>query len=355
MRHRALFSRAAVGTTAVLTSLLLTGCAWRGDASPPPPPEPVTFAVIGDVPYGQKDLASFPKLIRAINRDPDVSLVIHLGDIRGAESPCDDAYFGKVREDFNRFEDPLFYTPGDNEWTDCHRKDLGSHDPLERLATIRSMFFGPAGAELIEPQKATSQEDLGVPENRTWTSGAVSFATLHVVGSNNDLNPWSGRGTATTEQSRDARDRLDAAIDNLRAAFLAARVNESRAIVLAQQADIFNGDTLRASGFDESPFRPLAQAMIDEASVFDGPVFLFNGDSHRFKEDQPLAAGSPWLKHYGLRGSTANLRRITVDGSDLGLTTWLKVNENPDLEEVLSFERVPLGPPPASSSPSPDS
>jgi hypothetical protein len=35
----------------------------------------------------------------------------------------------------------VIYTPGDNEWTDTHDERVGSHDPLERLASIRRIFF----------------------------------------------------------------------------------------------------------------------------------------------------------------------------------------------------------------------
>ena len=41
-----------------------------------------TFAVIGDVPYGDAAQAAFPAFIAGINDDPDVRAVTHLGDIK---------------------------------------------------------------------------------------------------------------------------------------------------------------------------------------------------------------------------------------------------------------------------------
>jgi len=43
---------------------------------------------------------------------------------------------------FERFRDPVVYTPGDNEWTDCHKKkEFSSGAPLNELAAVRGLFF----------------------------------------------------------------------------------------------------------------------------------------------------------------------------------------------------------------------
>ena len=36
-------------------------------------------------------------------------------------------------------------TPGDNEWTDCHRVAAGEYQPLERLAKLREVFYPVPG------------------------------------------------------------------------------------------------------------------------------------------------------------------------------------------------------------------
>ena len=46
------------------------------------------------------------------------------------------------------FADPLVYTPGDNEWTDCHRTSNGGYTPTERLDVIRTTFFPQPGLTL---------------------------------------------------------------------------------------------------------------------------------------------------------------------------------------------------------------
>ena len=125
---------------------------------------PYSFAVIGDVPYGETAQAHFPAFIAGINADPDVQMVTHLGDIKSGSTTCDNARFALIRTDFGLFADPLVYTPGDNEWTDCHRVDNGKYQPLERLARIRSVFFTTPGRTLgAAPVSVTSQASTGFP------------------------------------------------------------------------------------------------------------------------------------------------------------------------------------------------
>lgn len=85
---------------------------------------PFTFVVIGDIPYGDARIAQFPKVIDQINADPAVQFVDHLGDIKSGSSECADGYFQMIKADFDRFVDPLVYTPGGDEWTDCHRPTM---------------------------------------------------------------------------------------------------------------------------------------------------------------------------------------------------------------------------------------
>ena len=332
--------------TTVLAAVALAGAGLTA-AAPASAQEDETwsFAVIGDVPYGDKLLAGFPAFIDQINADPDIRMVSHLGDIKSASTTCDDERFATVRRDFDRFADPLVYTPGDNEWTDCHRRNNGHYPPLERLATVRRMFFDHPGRTLGQPVPVKSQDTRGFPENVRYSRAGISFATLHVVSSRNDLMPWTGIGhtAPTREQIAEEQSRMDAAIANMREAFDEATDDDARAVVLMQQADMFNGNVLNPQYSDYSAFRPLVRAIDDEANDFDGPVYLFNGDSHVFTLDHPLAAGSPWLSFYGLQGSADNLTRITVDGAAKGEDDYVKatVDSTDDDDDTVSVERIP--------------
>jgi hypothetical protein len=296
-----------------------------------------TFGVIGDIPYGAAQVAAFPGWIDQINADPDVQLVAHLGDIKSGSTLCDDATFENIHTQFNRFETPLVYTPGDNEWTDCHRPNNGGYDPYERLATIRRMFFANPGTTLGEHPMAVEAQP-SYPENVSWRAGGVTFTTAHVVGSNNGMLPWTGATAPNERQLAEVPARTQADIAQLHQAFAEAKAAGDRAVVVMQQADTFD-PTFTPAFTDFSAFKPWVQALIDESSAYDGHVYLFDGDSHVYNVDRPLADGSHWLDFYGVHGSAGNLTRITVDGSSNN-KDWLKVRVAAHGFPVLTWERI---------------
>jgi hypothetical protein len=303
-----------------------------------------SFAVIGDIPYGDAQIANFPRVVDQINADADVRLVDHLGDIKSGSSPCTDAYNTAIRTQFDRFTDPLVYTPGDNEWTDCHRTEAGGYDPLERLGAIRSTFFDQPGRTLgLRAAPVISQAATGYPENVRYRRERVSFAAMHVVGSNNGLAPWTGQTAPTAEQTAEVLGRTAAAIRLVQDTFDAARRNHDRAVVLLTQADMFDPTETDPQYADFYAFTPIVREIARQSAGFGRPVYLVNGDSHLYNADQPLAQGSKWLTFYGVPAPADNLRRITVDGST-EVADWLKVTIDPRDPAVLRWARVPFTP-----------
>lgn len=301
-----------------------------------------TFAVIGDIPYGDAQIANFPNVIKQINADPKVALVDHLGDIKSGSTICSDAYFAQVKAQFDTFADPLVYTIGDNEWTDCHRPNNGAYNPLDRLTKIRSVFFPRPGKTLgRHPAPVKSQAAQGFPENVAYTRADVAFAAVHIVGSNNGLAPWTGNTGPTPQQSAEVLGRTAASIQLIRDTFAQARAQHQRAVVLLTQADMFDPTISNPSFGDYFAFQPIVAAIAQESASFRGPVYLFNGDSHVYNDDHPLAAGSSWLGFYGISSPVTNLTRVTVDGST-GVDNYLRVTINPRGPEVLSWTRVPF-------------
>ncbi|MFD3403455.1 metallophosphoesterase [Kribbella sp. NPDC058693] len=305
-------------------------------------PDPYTFAVIGDIPYGAAQITRFPKVIDQINADRQVKLVTHLGDIKDGSSVCSDEYFAQVKTQFDRFTDPLVYTVGDNEWTDCHRANNGGYNPLERLAKVRQVFFPQPGRTLgRHPVKVESQVAQGIPEDVRFSRDDVAFAALHIVGSNNSLAPWTGNTTATPEQTAEVLNRMSAVMQSIHDTFAQARADRDKAVVLLTQADMFDPTVANPSFADYYAFQPIVQEIARESANFRGPVYLFNGDSHVYNSDKPLSASSSWTKFYGVTTPAENLSRVTVDGST-GVNNYLRVTIDPRKPAVLSWTRVPF-------------
>ena len=308
---------------------------------------PYTFAVIGDIPYGDAALAAFPANVAQLNADKAVKFTIHLGDIKSGSSVCSDAYFATIKADFDAIARPLVYTPGDNEWTDCHRPNNGAYDPLERLAAIRSVFFATPGRTLgAAPMKVRNQARAGIPENVSFEKAGVAFAAVHIVGSSNSLLPWTGNTAPTAEQVAEEQARTAAGIALVKETFERARSEGDRAVVLNIQADMFDPTTPQVD-LAYSAFKPFVRTVAAEALMFRKPVYLLNGDSHVFTVDNPLdgTVAAPlglqqtWTSYYGVP-AVPNLTRVTVDGSG-NANDYLRVTIDKRNPRVLSWTQVP--------------
>lgn len=302
----------------------------------------LSFAVIGDVPYGDAEIQAFPSYVQDLNSHKELSFVGHVGDIKNGSSQCTDQYFAAIRKNFDSFALPLVYTPGDNEWTDCHRPNNGAYNPLERLAQVRHTFFPRPGTTLGQPMKVKSQVRQGYPENVNFQKQGIAFTAVNIPGSDNSMLPWSGLGKTapTAEQVTEVRERTAADIREMKDTFRKAREDGSRAVVVMTQADMFDPTVANPAQADFGAFKPLVHTLVEESTAFGGPVYLINGDSHVYNQDHPLAAGSSWLTFYGQDVAATNLTRVTVDGSS-NARDWLKVTSNPaGTPDVLSFERI---------------
>jgi hypothetical protein len=309
-----------------------------------------TLGVIGDIPYGDALIAEFPADIAEIDGDPDVRRVIHLGDIKNGSSRCDDSYFAARFADFETFDDPLVYTPGDNEWTDCHRVNNGGYLPTERLAAIRSRFFPRHGRTLGRHERKVDFQSDAYPENVAWSESHVQFGTVHVVGSNDDQDPWFGDrkdpATGAPRPETPAETQLRTAEYSAREAaalawidrlFTGAERSDAAGLVLGMQADMWDS---AAPPSELSAFAPFKALIADRAARFGRPVWLLEGDSHTLKVDRP--AGMP-----------PNLTRVVVQGSTNTPHEWLRLRVEPHSSAVFSCETIVFGSGAATPCPSP--
>lgn len=334
----------------------------------------VTIAVFGDWPYNQNLLTNAPLLVKSINDDPEVSLVMHVGDIHSGSMPCTSAdilppvttanpgWNQKIYYQFQQFKAPLVYTPGDNEWTDCHKaKQKSSGAPLNELAAVRSLFFARPGHTLgLTDKRVLSQSqhfdpafpaDAQFVENVMWMDHGVVFVTLNMPGSNNNTLPWSGAFANPLAQAKEVAERTGADLRWLEAAFKEAERRHAKAVVIGLQADMWDPAALPTAtpagdGLDQ--YTPFVTRLAALATKFKRPVMLLNGDSHVYGSDTPLADPNSPTGVIHKTPAVKNLTRITVQGSTNGPAEWLRLTIDPNLKQVFNWTNVaycadPLG------------
>ena len=288
----------------------------------------MTFALLGDTPYGEPQRAVFPALVETINAERGVRFVLHAGDVKNSSSTCDDARFADLAELFGTFADPFVLTPGDNEWTDCHHADAGRYPPTERLDAVRRVFYPTDGRTLgRHPMRVRNQaadpRHRAFRENVLFTYHGVVFATVHVVGGANGLLPWAELPGGDRPKARTAEvaARTAAALDWIDAAFALAARTDAPGVLLMMQAE-----PTGARGFAEIRTR-----ITGHARGYRKPVLLVHGDEHVYEVQRAYA---------GVR----NLTRLETFGNTA--TRWLRVTADPRTPGVFSWR--PRIVPPAS-------
>jgi hypothetical protein len=330
--NRCLLPLAAALITATLTAALATA----RDGGRPDEAAGAAHAIgfWGDVPYSDvQSTTGVPNLIADMNRQ-GLAFSVHNGDIKSGSSRCDDPVYAQAEAYFNSLRSPAIYTPGDNEWTDCDRPAAGSYSSGERLDHIRATLFDDPQSF---GQRRIALEHQAAPyvENTRWRKGGVTYAALHVVGSDNNLGDvapdpaeWAARDKATNAW--------------LRETFAEAKASESAAVLLVIQANpgFDQGDPTRAPLRDprtlgpDDGFAGFLRALRDETVAFRKPVVLVHGDSHYFRVDKPL------LDADGRR--IENFTRLETPGDNApngnNDVHWVKVLVEPRSREVFAFQ-----------------
>jgi hypothetical protein len=334
------------------------------------PYDPTTIAILADTPYGQAQLDQFQVQIDAVNNDPDVDTVIHLGDTKSGGTSCDDAYLDLVRSGFQLFDDPLYYTPGDNEWTDCHRDSNGDFNPIDRLEYIRDTYYRPnLGQSLSSGPGLVAIQSQEFPENQTWFQSGAQIGLIHIVGSNNGLRPWE-LGANDEDLPGDRVDeveaRTEAAIEWIDRIFDDAESANAAGVLLLIHADMW-GVFEFSGGDDMSGFTPIVERLAVRTTAYGKPVLLVNGDSHDYYTWKPLSdvdthpnaavyagrgtdlATVDSSFYHGVGGDIDNLTQVVVEiwdrfdpePADFGAEDygWLVVDIDPTTPEVFSFEQ----------------
>ncbi len=305
----------------------------------------------GDLPYSPVQAAvGLPNLIADMNA-AKLRFSVHDGDLKqGSGSLCDDNLYFQALGWFESLDAPAMFTPGDNDWTDCDRTSNGGFNSLERLDRERAIFFSTPysmGRRKVRQEVQTTPLCLGLNgaapcvENRRWTIGRVTYATLNVQGSCNNL-------CDTAPNSAEWAARNAANIAWLRDTFAQAKARGSAAVMLVSQANpgwdqsdptrapLRDPKTLAETDPLPDGYQAWLVALREEVVAFRRPVAYVHGDSHYHRIDKPL------LDAKGQR--LENFTRVETFGDNAGNGTndvnWIKVRVDPRSREVFSYQAM---------------
>lgn len=310
----------------------------------------------GDLPYSDVQATTgVPNLIADMNSQ-DLQFTAHDGDLKagngtpGSITPtiCSDALYLQGLQYFNSLKAPVIFTPGDNDWTDCDRPSNGGFNSLERLDHERKLFFSTAfslGQHTLHQQVQTDPLCLGVSgkvpcvENRRWTLGRVTYATVNIQGSCNNL-------CDTNPDAAEFAARNQADILWVQQTFAEAKQRNSVAVMLITQADpgfdlsdgtrapIRDPKTLAETDGQPDGYQEFLSALRNEVIAFEKPVAYVHGDSHYFRVDKPFQNSK------GQR--LENFTRVETfgDHQENGINDvhWLKVLVDPTSREVFAYQ-----------------
>ena len=292
------------------------------------------FIVLGDTPYSSDDEVMLAEALPAIKAG-DYPFIVHIGDYKGGGAQCvkkfDDRMAALIAD---LAPTPVFYTPGDNEWTDCDRHTDPTtgekYSDLARLAIVRDRFFA---APPETPENLQYERQPALLENATWVFEDVRFLTVHITGTNN------GRDWVTVDALEDAdaeADRRDAAnLAWLGAAFDRAAAEDARAVVIATQADVTDvkgkpkdkmcDGAAKSNRHPCDAFADFRAALRDKATAFGKPVLLIHGDTAPFTLGQSIAgeeapnlwrlnaAGDAGVNRIGVSYGVRDVTRVEID------------------------------------------
>ncbi|HEX9603686.1 MAG TPA: hypothetical protein VF973_08015 [Myxococcales bacterium] len=320
----------------------------RGDEDQRGESEPYSIGLWGDLPYSDLQASiGVPNLIADMNAH-QLAFTIHDGDLKSGSGRCDEIVYQRALGYFSSLRAPAAFTPGDNDWTDCDRASAGGFNSLERLDHERELFFKTPftlGQRKLRQEVQSTPLCLGVGgpvpcvENRRWHFGGVTYVTLNIQGSCNNLCD-----TAPDPAEFAARNQADIAW--LRETFQQAKARGSAAIMIVSQADpgwdlsdptrapLRDPFTLAETDGAPDGFQSFLLALRDEVIAFRKPVAYVHGDSHYARVDKPF------LDALGRRLENFTRAETFGDNQNNGNNdvNWIKVRVDAGSRDVFSLQ-----------------
>ncbi|MBI1393017.1 MAG: hypothetical protein GC152_09785 [Alphaproteobacteria bacterium] len=331
------FFSAPFAAISLAMALALSACD-RGETYPPAlatgPTGALSFLVIGDTPYDEADremlAAALPKV-----RSADFPFIAHIGDYKGGGAPCEPEHDLRFKSLLAELAPtPVFYVPGDNEWTDCDRHDDPAtgqkYSDLARLKTVRG-FFPTIGVAIAgdAPTSMAAERQATQIENATWVHANVRFATVHAVGTNNGRDWVTGDPLDVAAAAANARDALN--LLWISDVFDRARAENATAVVLFMHGDPTaisgkpRGEICRDAATSDDHacdgFAGLRATVRAAAEEFSKPVLVVHGDTAPFEISRNFAGDEgAWLWRlnaagdagFGRTGLPYGIRDVTI-------------------------------------------
>ena len=245
----------------------------------------VTFSVMGDTPYSERDARTLQHQLATLN--PDSEFVVHLGDIKTGRMSCSALWYNRVAAILKQSPKRLFIVPGDNEWNDC-----ADPDQAWILWTRSFLHFDEAWTNTL-----TVVRDPRHPENFAFISRGVLFVGINLVG-----------GKILNVQDWVLRDH-----DNIQ--WIESQVQYAAQLI--SRLVIF-GHAL------PGPNHQIFFALLNRVGQdFGKPILYLHGDGHEWIKDYPFAA--------------KNILRVQVEQGGKADPITVRVTDNP--KEPFVFVR----------------
>ena len=248
----------------------------------------VSFAAMGDGPRVPEDWPLLAKQVFNEGKDPDTTLLLHLGDITRGTDHLPEWYYAGVATLLKSCLNPVYIVPGDNEWNDLDNPEIGWKFWQQYYLNFENHWPNRA---------AKTQHQDKHPANLVFQEDHVLFIGLNLVGGKvHDPQEWKARHALCLQWVDEQLQRAD---DTVTAVVVFAQAAPAK-----KHEDFF------------SKFYPLVEA-------FKKPVLYLHGDHHHFE----------WELTY----KVPNFHRVQVD--QVSKAPPLKITVAPSGDMPFQYDR----------------
>ena len=237
-------------------------------------PQPFTFSVMGDIPYGESEIAVLDEHVALHNGSSPSQFMVHVGDIKSQSDPCDESVYTGVKAQLDALDVPWFMLVGDNEWNDCP-------DPDEAWGFWEANYGTPPAIEGLVTQDVRPENFAFVREQVLYVGWTMPGGKVH------DEEAWA--------------EFLDQGADWIESQ-LAANPDAVAAVLLTHAKPAASHE-------------PFTDRLVPMAADFNRPMLLIHGDGHVWIMDIPWSDAPNLVRVQVEPGGDAVPLQVTVDPS----------------------------------------